>query len=633
MPASVKHCTYRLGLQEHTGSEDDDDGDEDIVYRRGSTPPSATAATELDAVLHSRSRRPSRDSGTPVHSPGVDVSRGGGCSSFLEPQDSSSWQAVAYSQAGRGQSSRGGRTSRGRGRGRGQGRKSNSVEPVEYEIHPGALGPDGMMDAAFEAARAPLPALQPQQQQQLLPAHTQQVHQQVHHGHSRPGMQPFGLPGAQAGAAAAAAPPGVGGWSQVPQVPWLGAPGAGQEHAANASSNGIPCSNPGLSGGSFLQPAAAPVSGVPVIKVENGLDLSYSTPWVHEQHVPQHAPVMQQQQQQHQHQQPHSSLPAAPSAVATGNMVMKQEMVETPAAFAAGVPRHVHMQGLSEADGAPAMVPGSAAASAGIKQEAGLLPMPQHFLAQFTSPPHKQQEQQRQSQPVPAAGAHLQQQLQSASQPLLPSAFNGQGAGLQQQHQHQLKIQPLQLPPQQMQQPAPEEQQQQQDTFQHDLYQLHQQFRQAGADPTPRGFPGTLLFSDNTNLGCDDIIPPPPLFSSAHLGVPPAGFCGAGDHGVQQQQQRGMAGASVAAAVGSSVAHNSAGILSELEAIKGPAMVRRLHQRCRRFGALPSSPHTLFTVSSRTNPDSLHFLECKTKQKQPAVAQLPWSMCNVSRTG
>jgi hypothetical protein len=105
-----------------------------------------------------------------------------------------------------------------------------------------------------------------------------------------------------------------------------------------------------------------------------------------------------------------------------------------------------------------------------------------------------------------------------------------------------------------------QQQQQQMPQLQSELHQLHEQFARA---PDDAALPAAL-FSDN--LGCDDIVPPPPGFASnvglaAAAGVRAAGVAPGALQAVMMS----------AAAAG----HNSAGILSELESIKGPAMVSR----------------------------------------------------------
>jgi hypothetical protein len=124
----------------------------------------------------------------------------------------------------------------------------------------------------------------------------------------------------------------------------------------------------------------------------------------------------------------------------------------------------------------------------------------------------------------------------------------------------------------------PGSQQQQMPQMQSELHQLHEQFARA---PDDAALPAAL-FSDN--LGCDDIVPPPPGFTSniglaAAAGIRAAGVgpgslqavVGVGGAGLLRCQPP-MSGAVTAAAA---AGHNSAGILSELESIKGPAMVGR----------------------------------------------------------
>jgi hypothetical protein len=129
------------------------------------------------------------------------------------------------------------------------------------------------------------------------------------------------------------------------------------------------------------------------------------------------------------------------------------------------------------------------------------------------------------------------------------------------------------------QQHAQFQQQQQMPQLQSELHQLHEQFARA---PDDAALPAAL-FSDN--LGCDDIVPPPPGFAS-NIGLAAAAGLRAAGVGLGSLQALGGVGGagslrcqlpmgSVVSAAAAAAGHNSAGILSELESIKGPAMVSR----------------------------------------------------------
>jgi hypothetical protein len=222
--------------------------------------------------------------------------------------------------------------------------------------------------------------------------------------------------------------------------------------------------------------------------------------------------------------------------------------------------------------------------------------MPQNFVQHFSSAPQQQHikqeqgwQQQSQHSAVLGSSAVLQQQQQQQlpTQQMQPQQqrwpVQMPHTGLQQvaqQHQQPFVSHPAApsvLPGSQQQQQevagsqqqqhiaGSMQQQQQMPQIQSELHQLHEQFARA---PDDAALPAAL-FSDN--LGCDDIIPPPPGLTSntghAAASLRAAGIApGAG--GLQRCQPQVAGGVSTAAA-----GHNSAGILSELESIKGPAMV------------------------------------------------------------